>query len=83
MERRGRAWVPLPESGLAENALVREGVGEALQTQVVVPRCGKAFVLFVQVGEEHVVIANDGAAPLLDGNVIVPPILCEAPDYVK
>ena len=26
---------------------------------------------------------DDVAAPLLDGNVIIPPVLCEAPGYVK
>jgi hypothetical protein len=37
------------ELGLTAYVLVRvEGFGEALQAKVVVPRLGKAFVLFVQ-----------------------------------
>jgi hypothetical protein len=35
-------------SGLADDALVRKGFGEALLTQVVVPRLRKAFVLCVK-----------------------------------
>ncbi len=60
-----------------------ESLGEALQTQVVVPRSGKALVLPVQLLKAHVLIADDVAAPLLDANVIVAVVLCEAPDCVK
>jgi len=70
-------------SGLAANALVRKGVGKALQTQVVVPLLSESLMLFVQLNQVHIVIAHDGAAPLLGAGVIVAPILCEAPDYVK
>jgi hypothetical protein len=38
---------PLQGSGLATNRLVREGVCESLQAQVVVPRLRKADVLIV------------------------------------
>ena len=60
-----------------------EGFGESLQAQIVVPRFGEAFVLFVQHLKAHVVIANDVAAPLLHANVIVAVVLGEAPGYVK
>ena len=41
------------------------------ETQVVVPRLGKAFVLPVQLLMAHVLSADDVAAPLLDANEIV------------
>lgn|GEM_PF-4133610 len=63
--------LPLQGSGLATNALVRKSLCESLQTQVVIPRLGEAFVLLVKLDEMHVVVAHDVAAPLLDGNVIV------------
>jgi len=75
--------VPLQGSGLAENALVREGFREALQTQVAIPLRCKRLVLFMQFGQKHVVIANDIAAPLLNSDIVIAPILCEAPDYVE
>jgi hypothetical protein len=63
---------PRRESGLgAWGLLLCEGFGEALQTQVVVPLFGKSFVLVVQAGELHVVVAHDGAAPLLRPEVVV------------
>jgi hypothetical protein len=72
------------QSGLAAYMLARvEDLGEALQTQVAVPRLGKADVLLVQPHQMHLAVADDVAAPLLDGNIIVAPVLCEAPDYVK
>jgi hypothetical protein len=37
----------------------------------------------VQADEVNVVVADDGAAPLLYADIIVSVILCEAPDYVK
>src|SRR6266702_510754 len=67
-------WFPLQGTGLATNALVREGLDEALQPQVVVPRLGKTFVLLVKLHKMHVVVAHDVTAPLLDGNVIIAPV---------
>jgi hypothetical protein len=56
------------ELGLTAYVLVRiEGFGEALQAKVVVPRRSKSLVLFVQRDEVEVMIADDIAAPLLDG----------------
>jgi hypothetical protein len=40
-------------------------------------------VLLVQADEVNVLVADNGAAPLLHANVIVAVVLCEAPDYVK
>ena len=60
-----------------------EGFGEALQTQVVVPLLGELLVLLVQAGKVNVVAALDGAAPLLDSEIVITKILCEAPDYVE
>jgi hypothetical protein len=68
---------------VAWGLLPLEGFKKALQTQVVVPRLGKAFVLLVKLNKVHVVAAYDVATPLFDGNVIVAPVLCEAPDYVE
>ena len=46
-----------------------EGLREALQTQVVVPRHRKSFMLFVKHLETDVVTADDVAALLLDANI--------------
>jgi hypothetical protein len=55
--------------------LVRvEDFSEALQAQLVVPRLSKTDMLRMQVNEANVVIADDVAAPLLDGNVMVAPV---------
>ena len=45
-----------------------------LQTQIVVPRPGKADVLFMQGDKMDIVAAHKSAAPLLDGNVVVAPV---------
>lgn len=82
-ERHTPDVLPLQRSGLANDALVREGFSEALQTQIVVPRLGKVNMLFVQFHEMHILVADDVAAPVLDGDIVVPPVLCEAPDYVE
>jgi hypothetical protein len=82
----GRCLVSAPwtESGLgAWTLLLCEGFGETLQAQVVVPLLGKLFVLTVKLGVECVVVVSNEARPLLDRNIIVAPVLCEAPDYVK
>jgi hypothetical protein len=63
--------------------LLLEGFGEALQTQVVVPHLGESLMLLVQADEMNVVVAHNGAAPLLHAYIVVSVILCEAPDYVK
>jgi hypothetical protein len=34
----------------------------------------KEFALFMQLHDVHVVLADDVAAPLLDGNVIIAPV---------
>jgi len=70
--------------GLGEwRLLPLEGFGEALQTQVLVPQLGESLMLLVQLEKVHIVVADDGAAALLSAGVIVAPVLCEAPDYVK
>jgi hypothetical protein len=48
-----------------------EDFGEALQTQVVIPRPGKALVLPVQHLQAHVMSADEVAAPLLNAYEIV------------
>jgi hypothetical protein len=70
-------------SGLATNGGLREGFYKALQSQVVVPYLGETLVLLVKRNQMHVVVADDIAAPLLDAHVVIAPVLCEAPDYVK
>ena len=64
-------------------AVLLVGFGEALLTQVPVPQLGEAFVFLVQFHKLHIVGADDIAAPLLYPGIIVAPVLCEAPDYVK
>jgi hypothetical protein len=64
-------------SGLMKTAymLVRvEGFGKALQAKGDVPRHSESLVLFVQLDEVDVSVADDIAAPLLDGHVIIAPI---------
>src|SRR5579859_5797224 len=51
-----------------------EGFQKALQTQIVVPRPGKADVLFMQGDQMDIMAAHKSAAPLLDGNVVVAPV---------
>ena len=51
--------------------LLLEGFGEALQSQVVVPHLGESLVLLVQAGEVNVVVADNGAAPLLYTHIVV------------
>ena len=51
--------------------LLLEDFGEALQSQVVVPHLGESLVLLVQADEINVVVADDGAAPLLDADIVV------------
>jgi len=63
--------------------LLCKGFGEVLQAQVVVPLLGELLVLVVQAGEVHIVVAHDGAAPLLHAEIVIAVILCEAPGYVK
>ena len=63
--------------------LLLQGFGEALQSQVVVPHLGESLILLVQADKVNVVVADDIAAPLLHAYIVVPVILCEAPDYVK
>lgn len=74
-ERHTSGAVPLQRSGLAENALVRESLFVALQAQVVVPRGGELLVLLAEFQKGDVVVANDGAGNLLDGDVIVAPVV--------
>lgn len=67
--------VPLQEgSRLADDALIREGFGESLQTQVVVLQLGELLVLLVELRVVAVIAFPTEAAPLLNGCVIVPPI---------
>jgi hypothetical protein len=40
-------------------------------------------VLLVQAGKVNVVAALDGAAPLLDSEIVIAEVLCEDLDYVK
>ena len=82
---RTRCPVPAPvETGLgAWGLLLLEGFGEALQAQVVVPLLSKLLVLVVKRSVEDVMAVADETRPLLDSYVVVSPVLCEAPDYVK
>jgi hypothetical protein len=60
-------------SGLATNALVREGFYKALQSEVVVPCLCEPLMLLMQFQQAHVMVTNDVAAPLLNAEVIVLP----------
>src|ERR1700723_438174 len=61
--------------GLSAYVFVRiEDFGKSLKAQVVVPCLRKADMLLVQLEEIHIVVADDVAAPLLNGDVIVAPI---------
>ena len=55
-------------------AVLLKGFGEALQSQVVVPHLGESLMLLVQADEVNVVVADDGAAPLLHAYIVVPVI---------
>lgn len=54
-----------------------------MQAQVVVPLNGESFVLLVERGQRDVLTTDKVAAPLLDTQVVVAKVLCEAPDYVE
>jgi hypothetical protein len=70
--------------GLVAAVLLRvEYLGEALLSQVLVPHLGELFMLLVEFGVIAVLLAFDKAAPLFHSGIIVAPVLCEAPDYVK
>jgi hypothetical protein len=60
-----------------------KGVGKALQAQNVVPIGREKFMLPMQFQQGHVMPLDEVAGPLLDGHVVVTPVLCEAPDYVE
>ncbi len=64
-------------------SLPLEGLGKALLSQVLVPQLGEAFVFRVELRVVAVVAFADEAAPLLDAYIVIAPILCEAPGYVK
>src|SRR6187402_1552806 len=74
-ERHTSGMVPLQRSGLAENALVRKSLFKALQSQVAVPRLGEALVLLLQLEQSDVVVVHDGAGYLLQGEVIIAPVV--------
>ena len=82
-ERRHGKLYPPQESGLAANGRVREGFGKALQAKSVVPTGGEAFVLAVQLKQGHIMATHDGTGELFYAHVVIAPVLCEAPDYVK
>ena len=71
------------KSGLAANRLVRKGFEKTLTAKIAVPLPRKGFVLTVEVGHESVVLAVPVARILLDAEIVIPKILCEAPDYVE
>jgi hypothetical protein len=60
-----------------------EGFDKALYAEVVVPLFGDALVLLIEAGQKEIVVAVDGARELLDPDVVVAVVLCEAPDYVE
>jgi hypothetical protein len=64
-------------------AFAVEGFNKALTAYVPVPLSGEVLVLGVQAGIEHIVVALYRAGVLLDADVIISPVLCEATDYVK
>ena len=82
-ERKRSGGVRSEESGLATNALVREGFHESLRVQVPVPKDCETFVFAVKLGVKGIHAVTNEAAPLLDSGVVVAVVLCEAPDYVK
>ena len=82
-ERHTSGGVPLQRSGLAENALVRERLFEPLQAQVLVPCLRELLVLLLQLKQGDVMVLDDGAGYLLDGDIVISPVLCEVPDYVE
>jgi hypothetical protein len=59
------------------------GVQETLQAQIIVPLDGESFVLLMERAQREVLITDKVAAPLLNAQVVVPKVLCEALDYVK
>jgi hypothetical protein len=64
-------------------SLPLECLGEALLSQVLVPQLGEALVFGVELRVVAGMSVANEVAPLLDARVIVAPVLCEAPDYVK
>jgi hypothetical protein len=82
--QRAALWPLRCGKGLgAWSLLPLEGFKKALQVQVIVPPPGKADVLLMQGDKMDIVTAHNVAAPLLDGNAVIAPVLCEAPDYVN
>jgi hypothetical protein len=75
-ETHGR--LPPRGSELAANGGIREGLHEALQSEISVPLGGEAFVLLVQVEKGDVVATHDRAGELLDGDVVVGDTPCVA-----
>src|SRR5690348_14817988 len=59
------------ESGLATNALVREGFDESLRVEVLVPQCREPFVFAVKLRVKGVLTLTNEAAPLLYSGVVV------------
>jgi len=54
-----------------------------LRMDVAVPHAGELLVLSVQVRQDNAVLLTCIARILLDAEVVVTEILCEAPDYVE
>ncbi len=73
----------LQGSGLAKDALVRKRFEKTLGFEVGVPEGGEPRILLVNLPAIHIQAVMDRTRPLLDTEVVVAPILCEAPDYVK
>jgi hypothetical protein len=62
----------LEESDLgAWGLLLLESLGEALQSQIVVPHLGESFMLLVQAHEVNVLVADNSTAPLLDSEIVL------------
>jgi hypothetical protein len=72
----------MTEKRLALCASPVAGFEKALLGKVLVPQPSKLFVLVVEVAVKDVVVALDHAGELLDSEVVVAEVLCEASDYV-
>jgi hypothetical protein len=68
---------------LALFASLAEGFDKTLLGQVLVPQRSELFVLVVEATVKNVVVTVDRAGELLDSEIVVAEVLCEASDYVK
>jgi len=71
------------KAGSASRGVTLEGFQDALVAEVPVPLPSKLHMLVVQFVREGIGVTLSGARVLLHADVVVAPILCEAPGYVK